>query len=44
MAEYQRRLRALNPGMDVLNEGNHVHLEPSPWSAESLARYGYIRR
>lgn len=28
MAEYHRRLRAANPGMDVINEGDHVHIEP----------------
>lgn len=28
MAAYHRRLAALNPDMDVINEGNHVHIEP----------------
>lgn len=28
MAEYHRRLKALNPGLDVINEGDHIHLEP----------------
>ena len=28
MGDYYRRLRALNPGMDVINEGDHVHIEP----------------
>ena len=28
MAEYARRLQALNPNMQVINEGDHVHMEP----------------
>lgn len=28
MAEYHRRLQALNPHLDVINEGDHVHMEP----------------
>ena len=28
MAEYAARLRASNPGYDVINEGDHVHIEP----------------
>lgn len=28
MREYHRRLRELNPGRDVLFEGDHVHMEP----------------
>lgn len=28
MAEYHRRLKALNPGMDVINEKDHIHIEP----------------
>lgn len=28
MSEYHRRLKALNPGLDVINEGDHVHMEP----------------
>ena len=28
MNEYYRRLRALNPDKDVINEGSHVHIEP----------------
>lgn len=28
MAAYASRLRRLNPHMDVINEGDHVHLEP----------------
>jgi uncharacterized protein YcbK (DUF882 family) len=28
MAEYYRRLKAANPHMEVLNEGDHVHIEP----------------
>jgi hypothetical protein len=28
MAAYHARLKALNPGMDVINEGDHVHIEP----------------
>lgn len=29
MNEYHRRLKALNPGMDVINEGDHIHIEPA---------------
>lgn len=28
VAEYARRLQALNPGLEVINEGDHVHIEP----------------
>ena len=28
MAEYARRLSKLNPHMEVINEGDHVHMEP----------------
>ena len=28
MAEYYRRMKALNPNMDVINEGDHIHVEP----------------
>lgn len=28
MAEYARQLARLNPGLDVINEGDHVHMEP----------------
>lgn len=28
MAEYARRLKAMNPHLDVINEGDHVHMEP----------------
>lgn len=28
MAEYAARLRAMNPGYEVINEGDHVHIEP----------------
>ena len=28
MAEYARRLKAANPNMEVINEGDHVHMEP----------------
>lgn len=28
MAAYAAELRRLNPGLDVINEGDHVHLEP----------------
>jgi len=28
MNEYARRLKALNPNYDVINEGDHVHMEP----------------
>jgi hypothetical protein len=28
MAEYARRLQAANPHLEVINEGDHVHMEP----------------
>lgn len=28
MSAYAAELRRLNPGMDVINEGDHVHMEP----------------
>lgn len=28
MNEYYRRLKAANPDLDVINEGNHIHIEP----------------
>ena len=28
MGEYARRLQAANPNMQVINEGDHVHMEP----------------
>jgi hypothetical protein len=28
MGEYYRRLKAANPNMQVINEGDHVHIEP----------------
>lgn len=28
MAAYHARLKALNPHLDVINEGDHVHMEP----------------
>jgi hypothetical protein len=28
MAEYAAQLRRQNPNLDVINEGDHVHLEP----------------
>ncbi len=28
MAQYASVLRRLNPGMQVINEGDHVHIEP----------------
>lgn len=28
MAEYHRRLKAANPHLDVINEGDHIHMEP----------------
>lgn len=28
MAEYYRRLKAANPHLDVINEGDHIHMEP----------------
>lgn len=28
MAEYAHRLQALNPHLEVINEGDHVHMEP----------------
>lgn len=44
MSDYYRIMRQRNPGLDIINEGDHIHAEPSPWSAENLARYGHIRR
>lgn len=28
MAQYAAELRRRNPGLDVINEGDHVHIEP----------------
>jgi hypothetical protein len=28
MADYHRRLQAANPHLQVINEGDHVHMEP----------------
>lgn len=28
MAEYHRILKAQNPHLDVINEGDHIHMEP----------------
>ena len=28
MSAYANRLRQANPGLDVINEGDHVHIEP----------------
>lgn len=28
MADYARRLAAANPHLQVINEGDHVHMEP----------------
>lgn len=28
MSAYAAELRRLNPNMDVINEGDHVHMEP----------------
>jgi hypothetical protein len=28
MAAYAAELRRLNPGLQVINEGDHVHIEP----------------
>jgi uncharacterized protein YcbK (DUF882 family) len=28
MAAYHAQLKRLNPGLDVINEGDHVHMEP----------------
>jgi hypothetical protein len=28
MSAYANELRRLNPGLDVINEGDHVHIEP----------------
>jgi hypothetical protein len=28
MADYARQLQRLNPNMQVINEGDHVHMEP----------------
>ena len=29
MSEYYSRIKALNPGLDVINEGDHIHIEPA---------------
>jgi hypothetical protein len=28
MGQYYAELRRRNPGLDVINEGDHVHIEP----------------
>jgi len=28
MAAYHAQLKRLNPGLDVINEGDHIHIEP----------------
>jgi len=28
MGEYFHRLKAANPNLDVINEGDHIHMEP----------------
>jgi hypothetical protein len=28
MAQYAAELKRLNPHLDVINEGDHVHMEP----------------
>jgi hypothetical protein len=28
MSAYAAKLRRENPGLDVINEGDHVHIEP----------------
>jgi hypothetical protein len=28
MAAYAEALRRMNPGLEVINEGDHVHIEP----------------
>lgn len=28
MSEYHRRLQAANPHLEVINEGDHIHMEP----------------
>jgi hypothetical protein len=28
MNAYYRTLRGLNPNLDVINEGDHIHMEP----------------
>lgn len=28
MGEYVRRLKVLNPNYEVINEGDHAHMEP----------------
>lgn len=28
MAAYHAQLKRLNPGLDVINEGDHIHMEP----------------
>lgn len=36
MAEYANQLRRMNPHLDVINEGDHVHMEPRPGSPMNL--------
>jgi hypothetical protein len=40
MAQLEAFARQNNPGMDVINEGDHVHLEPSPAVAAQLRQRG----
>ena len=28
MQAYYQQLRRMNPGLDVINEGDHIHMEP----------------
>jgi len=28
MTQYHAQLKRLNPGLDVINEGDHIHMEP----------------
>jgi hypothetical protein len=40
LKQYAENLRRELPGMDVLNEGDHVHIEPGPSAATSPAAAG----
>ena len=40
MAQYAAELKRRNPGMDVINEGDHVHMEPSNSMASAIRQAG----
>lgn len=43
MAELHGRLKTAFPGYDVINEGDHVHVEPGPGMARGTAPAGPVR-